>query len=239
MYHEMAELQQRTEAWHIARQGKLTASNLGASLGLNQCISRQVAFRRACGLDKFEGNDATTWGNNNEQNGVLDYSIATGNMVEATGLHVHPHHTWLAGSPDGLVGTDGLIEVKCPFYFKKNRGRLHRQVPMHYYLQMNACMACSERNWCDYVCWTPEGMAIYRVVIDHLLFEYLLPYYTQFYAAVQSQASSPPPLKDKAAIVERVQASMDKCIDYSFYSRVANPGCDVSGVPDPDSDPED
>jgi putative phage-type endonuclease len=169
----MAELQQRTEAWHIARQGKLTASNLGAALGLNQCISRQVAFRRACGLDKFEGNEATTWGNNNEQNGVLDYSIATGNMVDATGLHVHPHHTWLAGSPDGLVATDGLIEVKCPFYFKKNRGRLHRQVPMHYYLQMNACMACTERNWCDYVCWTPEGMAIYRVVNDHLLFDYL------------------------------------------------------------------
>ena len=55
----MADLQQRTPAWHAARQGKLTASNLGASLGMVSYTSRAVAFRRVLGIDKFEGNVAT------------------------------------------------------------------------------------------------------------------------------------------------------------------------------------
>ena len=98
-----ANLQQRTPAWHAARKGKLTASNLGSALGLCPWTSRQQAYNRAMGLERFVGNDATRWGTNNEANGILAYSAHTGNVVENTGLHVHPHTSWLAGSPDGLI----------------------------------------------------------------------------------------------------------------------------------------
>ena len=225
----MADLQQRSEAWHIARKGKLTASNLGAALGISSCVTRNVAFKRAIGTDKFEGNEATNWGNNNENNALVDYQVATGNIVEPTGLHIHEHHTWIAGSPDGLVGTEGMIEIKCPFYWKKNnRGRLHRSVPLHYYLQMNACLEIAKRTWCDYVCWAPEGMLMYRTYSDPMLFEYLLPYYSQFYAAVEAGASGPPPLKDKARLIERIEASLAEHVDYSFYAR---PGISSVGLP--------
>ena len=99
----MADLQQRTPAWHIARRGKLTASNLGAALGQVSYTSRQVAYQRALGLDKFQGNEACQWGNDNEMNGIAGYQAFTGNLVNATGLHIHPHYKWLAGSPDGFV----------------------------------------------------------------------------------------------------------------------------------------
>ena len=69
----MADLQQRTPAWHIARRGKLTASNLGAALGQVSYTSRQVAYKRALGLDKFQGNEACQWGNDNEMNGIAAY----------------------------------------------------------------------------------------------------------------------------------------------------------------------
>ena len=105
----MANLQQRSAAWHIARRGKLTASNLGASLGLVSYTSRKVAYSRALGLDKFQGNDATQWGNDNEMNGILAYQAKTGNLVAPTGLHVHRDYDWLAGSPDGFVGERGMI----------------------------------------------------------------------------------------------------------------------------------
>jgi putative phage-type endonuclease len=146
-------LQQGTPEWHEARKGKLTASNVGAALGLCLWTSRKVAFNRAMGLDVFEGNDATRWGSNNEDNAILAYSAHTGNLVEKTGLHVHEHTPWLAGSPDGLVGTEGMVEAKCPYWKKQ----VHFEVPLYYYMQMNLCLECANREWCDYISWTPEA----------------------------------------------------------------------------------
>ena len=162
----MSNLQQRTVAWHNARRGKLTASNFGAALGLVPYTSRNTAYLRAMGLDKFEGNVATEWGTNNEANAIVDYEAFTGNIVTPTGLHVHPTYNWLAGSPDGFVGAAGMIEVKCPFYHRKDGGRLHKEIPMHYMLQMNGLMSICDRQWCDYVCWEPKGMVVYRVQKD-------------------------------------------------------------------------
>lgn len=219
----MAHLQQRTPAWHLARQGKLTASTLGAALGQVSYISRVSAFRRAVGTEKFEGNIACEWGTKNEANGITDYQTLTGNNVVATGLHVSPDHPWLAGSPDGFVGERGMIEVKCPFYFRKDgSGRLHKEVPPHYYMQMNALMEICSRDWCDYVCWAPEGMVVYRVKRDPVLFDFLLSFYSQFHSAVEARMDKPPPLStgQKFIIQGRIGSSMEDKIDYEFWSRV-------------------
>ncbi len=214
----MADLQQRSTAWHAARRGKLTASNLGAALGQVSYTSRAAAYRRALGTDKFQGNVATEWGTDNEPNAIVDYQTMTGNLVQATGLHVHPSLPWLAGSPDGFVGSEGMIEVKCPYYHRQG-GRLHKQVPVHYYMQMNALLEITKREWCDYVCWAPEGMVVYRVKRDPLIFDFLLPYYGQFYAAMQVNADAPPPLsrKEKDDIAEAVKVAIRAGTDYEFY----------------------
>lgn len=232
----MADLQQRTPAWHLARRGKLTASNLGAILGQVGYISRAAAFRRVMGLEKFEGNCATEWGTNNEANGIMAYQSLTGNIVSATGLHVHSDHDWLAGSPDGFVGEEGMIEVKCPYYFRKDgTGRLHKKVPPHYFQQMNALMEICNREWCDYVCWSPEGMVVYRVKRDKLAFDFLMTYYGQFYAAMQAQADKPPPLPttEKSKIAAELAAAVDRSVDHTFWLS-ANPS-----FPPPSSDPQD
>ena len=78
-------------------------------------------YERAIGTDTFEGNDATRWGTENEPNALVAYSAHTGNLVEPTGLHVHKHADWLAGSPDGLIGTEGIVEAKCPYWSKTNQ----------------------------------------------------------------------------------------------------------------------
>ena len=260
-----ASLQQRTPAWHAARKGKLTASNLGAALGLCPWTTRQQAYNRALGLEKFvgeqlkvaigrevewcmcdsicngacetclrqsqafrkwrarvagAGNDATRWGTQNESNGILAYSAHTGNVVENTGLHVHPHTSWLAGSPDGLIGTEGLLEVKCPFWPKKNGMRVHTEVPAHYYLQINLCLECSERKWCDYISWAPEGYRIFRLYRDSSLHEKLMPYYLQFFAAMQRMAKCPPVLtaEQKDEIAQAVAQSMKEHINYDFWT---------------------
>ena len=116
----MSDLEQRTPEWYEARRGKLTASNVGAALGQVSYTSRAEAYRRALGTDTFTGNDATRWGVLHEADGILAYTKLTGADVTATGLHTHEKFPWLAGSPDGLVGEEGLIEVKCPYYYRRD-----------------------------------------------------------------------------------------------------------------------
>ncbi len=128
-------LEQRTEAWHAARRGKLTASNLGALLGQVSYTSRAEAFRRALGTDEFQGNEATEWGTANEPNGIAYYEQVTGNKVVETGLHTHPNYNWIAGSPDGLVGSEGIVEIKCPYWQRTP----HAAIPGHFAVRKYRC----------------------------------------------------------------------------------------------------
>ena len=205
---------QGTPAWFRARQGKLTASRFGAAAGVCPYTSRQKALRQVLEVEKFEGNPACTWGTQNEKNAVKDYMIRTGNVVRTTGLHTHPHHDWLAGSPDGLVGDEGMIEVKCPFYNMTP----HTTIPRTYYCQMNGLMEILDREWCDYVSWTPTKMKIYRVYRDRELFQALMDRYTVFYAHMKRGCATMPSVR--AAEKEAVCAWIDKSAettDHAFW----------------------
>ncbi len=217
----MTDLEQRTLAWHNARRGKLTASNLGALLGQVSYVSRLTAYKRALGQDEFVGNIATQWGTDNENTGICAYHMLTGNLIQPTGLHTHTLYDWLAGSPDGLVGSEGMIEVKCPFYFRKDgTGRLHKDIPLHYLQQVNALLEITGRQWCDYVCWTPEGMLVYRVQRDPELFQYLLHHYSRINAAIRANLPKPPSLSaiEKAKIKQMLEDSRSKTVDYEYWS---------------------
>ena len=211
------DLEQRTDAWHAARRGKLTASNLGALLGQVSYTSRAEAFRRALGTDDFQGNEATEWGTVNEPNGIAYYEQVTGNKVIETGLHTHPNFNWIAGSPDGLVGTEGMVEIKCPFYKRTP----HAEIPGHYYMQINALLECTGRDWCDYVCWTPQATSIYRVYRDTALFNELWYYYSDIYMAIKGEWQSPPPLPPdhKKKIADLVRLSSYINVNREFWSR--------------------
>eukprot|EP00965_Chrysotila_dentata_P243960 6205706-Pleurochrysis_carterae.AAC.3 len=212
-------LVQRTTEWLDARKGKLTASNMGAILGLVSSVSQPTALKRALGTDSFTGNAATDWGNNNEANGIAAYEQLTGMKVELTGLHTHKDFEFIAGSPDGLIGDEGLIEIKCPYYFPwSGVGRIHSKVPLHYYVQMNVLLEITQRKWCDYVCWTPEGVSIFRVTCDPVCFKQCLPYYHKFLKAMQT--NDPKLLRsysaERARLKEVVNSSMLKHVHFKM-----------------------
>ena len=199
---------QRTVEWHEQRRGKLTASNVGAALGQVSYVSRVQAYRRALGIDDFQGNDATNWGIQNEPLALRAYEAHMGCEVRPTGLHAHPTLEWLAGSPDGLVGEDGLVEVKCPYY-QQFKGP-HQVVPPHYYLQMQQLLQCTGRNYCDYVCYCGDkGMSIHRVSRDDLLFEALLDDLLKFATAVRLKSAKLPKL-NKRRVTEKIKESQHK-----------------------------
>ena len=59
-------------------------------------------------------------------------------------------------SPDGLVGDDGCVEIKCPNTATMIETLLTGTVPQKYFAQMQFQMACAGRAWCDYVVFDPR-----------------------------------------------------------------------------------
>ena len=87
-------------------------------------------------------------------------------------------------SPDGLIGEDGLIEIKCPGHIEYIRTLIERDVPKRYQAQMQWGMMLTGRSWCDYVVYNPDfeskTMFVERVERDELLIDLLLENYLVF-----------------------------------------------------------
>jgi putative phage-type endonuclease len=101
------------------------------------------------------------------------YETHTGQMVEEVGFIPHPDIEAAGASPDGLVGDDGMVEIKCPSsstalecWLSYSQGA--NPVDPRYYAQMQWQMRCADRSWCDYVVFDPRMPAkaqlfVYRV----------------------------------------------------------------------------
>ena len=72
-------------------------------------------------------------------------------LVDEVGFVPHPTIEMAGASPDGLVGDDGLLEIKCPNTATHIETLLSQSVPGKYNTQMQFQMACTGRQWCDFV----------------------------------------------------------------------------------------
>jgi len=161
----MTEIEQRSEAWFQARLGKVTASSVADVLAKTKTgvsASRgnyliKLAIQRVTGqIEESYTNDAMQWGIDNEDQARVAYEVASGNFVDQVGFVDHEIIDWFGCSPDGLVDSDGQVEIKCPNsathweYFKS------KEVPKKYFIQMQAQMSCTGRKWCDFVSFDPR-----------------------------------------------------------------------------------
>lgn len=167
----MTNNQQRTAEWYAARKGRLTASMTGAALGLapyqseDDCLRSLV--RSMHGMpDEFEGNIATDYGTNMEPQARSAYELLTGNTVKDAPFI--PHEDWCGASPDGYVGDNGLVEIKCPFGLRKDLEPTFKPIEdqPHYYAQVQVQMYVAGRTWCDFYQWSPHGDRLEVVKYD-------------------------------------------------------------------------
>uniref|UniRef100_UPI00356409A8 lambda exonuclease family protein n=1 Tax=Halomonas sp. TaxID=1486246 RepID=UPI00356409A8 len=165
---------QGTDQWHAARKGRITASVIGKVItGNGEDDVLRDMVRDALGYPRaFTGNVATEYGHANEDIARTEYAMETGRSPVETGFHTHPKHDWLGASPDGLVGDDGLIEIKAPF---KLRDAL--EVPDElldlgdrdlYWHQIQCQMAVMGRDWCDFAVWCPGEIKVKRYHRDNV-----------------------------------------------------------------------
>ena len=159
-------IEQGTEAWFADRLGKVTASNLhkvlcrtktgyGADRGhyMTQLVLERITGQRA----ESYTNAAMQWGIEQEPFARAAYEARTGVMVDELGFIQHPTIDASGASPDGLVGDDGLVEIKCPETKTMLEVWLAKSpVEGKYFAQMQWQMACTDRSWCDYVVYDPR-----------------------------------------------------------------------------------
>ena len=162
--------------WLAQRAGRITGSRVAAALGVSKYATRDDLMREMvrehfAAEREFAGNEATEHGQAHEDDAIDLYEQQTGQGILYTGQHIHPEHDWLAASPDGLVGSDGLIEVKCPY---RGTYTTAADVP-HYIAQMQLQMAVTGRKWCDFVIWRDDSILIDRVDAEPFWLDERLP----------------------------------------------------------------
>lgn len=171
---------QGTDNWFAARLGKATASKIGDILSKGkdgESITRRnyrmmLVCERLTGL-KAEGYTSTHMerGTALEPLARASYEVFKNVMVDEVGFIPHPVIEMSGASPDGLVGYEGLIEIKCPTAGNHIETILSGKAPTKYISQMQWQMACTSRAWCDFVSYCPEvgdniELFIVRVVRD-------------------------------------------------------------------------
>lgn len=178
-------MEQRSAEWHEARRGRVTASMVGAILGLAPNMTRAGALRRmvrdAMGAEpEFAGNIATEYGINNEAGAIIEYEMETGNKVQAVGFI--PREDWAGCSPDGLIGADGGLEAKCPFGKRKEGDLVQLAEQPHYYAQVQFSLWVTGRKFWHFYQWAPGRSKLECVLPDQAWQDENLPRLRQFHA---------------------------------------------------------
>jgi len=169
---------QGTPEWFAARLGKVTASRVSDVIAKTKTgwgasranyMAQIIAERLTQATADSYSNAAMQWGTDNEPLARAAYEFFTGADVAEVGFVDHPTIAMAGASPDGLIGEDGLIEIKCPNTATHIDTLLEGKVPEKYRTQMLWQMACTGRKWCDFASFDPrmpESMRLWTARVE-------------------------------------------------------------------------
>lgn len=159
------EIVQGSDAWKAFRCGKVTASRVADIVARTKTgpAASRANYLAQLIAERLTGAPAETYTNAAMQHGVdtepearAAYEFYQGVTVEQVAFVPHPKIDQAGASPDGLVGDDGLVEIKCPNTATHLETLLGQAVPAKYIDQMQFQMACTGRKWCDFVSYDPR-----------------------------------------------------------------------------------
>jgi putative phage-type endonuclease len=175
----MSEIVQGSPEWHAIRCGRVTASRISAVVAKTKTgvsatratyMGELLAERLTGQVSERFKSPAMQWGNDTEADARAAYSFYSGQDVVELGFAVHPTISQSGASPDGLVGEYGLVEIKCPNTSTHIATLLGgNDVPSEYRTQIHWQLACTGRQWCDFVSFDPrlpEHMRLFVRRID-------------------------------------------------------------------------
>ena len=158
------DIEQGSQAWLDLRLGKVTASKVKDVLtnGRGSAISKtaetymfDLLSEILTGQPKsFFENDAMRWGTETEPQARAMYELLADVEVEEVAFIALNEHVGV--SPDGLVGQDGLLEIKCPTTTTQLKRAMSDDYSADYKAQIQMQLWVSGRKWCDFVSFDPR-----------------------------------------------------------------------------------
>jgi len=158
-------IEQGSPEWFAQRLGKVTASRVadviaktktGYSTSRDNYMAQLICERMTNTVEPSYTNAAMQWGTDNEPLARAAYEALKDVLVDEVAMIQHPTIEASGASPDGLVGDDGQIEIKCPNTATHIDTLFTQSVPGKYFTQIQWQLACCGRQWCDFVSFDPR-----------------------------------------------------------------------------------
>lgn len=155
--------EQGTEEWFSSRLGVPSASNLDKILNTKGSNSKQylkymyqlVGESVTNTIESSYKTDAMQRGNDLESEARSLYEILTGNVIDQVGFCLNEDPLF-GCSPDGLIGEDGGLEIKCPLISTHIDYLIGGEVPREYYAQVQGNLFVTGRKWWDFMSYSPN-----------------------------------------------------------------------------------
>lgn len=194
---------QGSPEWFAARAGKVTASRVadviartktGYGASRANYAAELIAERLTGTTAPSFTNAAMQWGTDTEPKARDAYCFRHDLDVVEIGFVDHPAIAMTGASPDGLVGDEGLVEIKCPNTATHLDTLLGETVPAKYVTQMQWQMACTGRAWCDFASFDPRlpasmSLFVHRVHRDEDLIAELEREVSAFIAEINDKVA--------------------------------------------------
>ena len=195
-------MEQGTPEWYEARKGRITASAAGAILGNSPWQTRDDVLRRmvreyhGATSEPIEG-PQLAYGTAMEPFAREHYEEITGHTVDQSGFIAR--EPFFGCSPDGLIGNEGGVEIKCPYGLRDpNKGRFKALAEQpQYYDQVQLSLWVTGRAWWDFYQWRPigadldESYRLERVTLSDKWVETSIPALFEFWGEYLKECQRP------------------------------------------------
>ncbi|HDR9081282.1 TPA: YqaJ viral recombinase family protein [Burkholderia vietnamiensis] len=195
-------MEQRSEEWFFARRGRITASRFGDAIAVGkngkplmarERYMREIVFERLSDSCKHEINSKSlSWGTEVEAFARDAYELESGELITQTGFVTHQRYPFIGGSCDGLLGNDGIIEIKCPHDEQVHVETLLDGMSPDHVPQIQGNLLVTDRKYAVFISYDPrmgEPYRLYTQIVqrdDAYIDGVLLPGLLQFEAEVNA-----------------------------------------------------
>ncbi|XP_054285453.1 uncharacterized protein LOC129001999 [Macrosteles quadrilineatus] len=189
--------QSNSGVWLQTRRNLLTASNYGRvckmkpTTGCGPFVKQLLYSTFDC--------EAMAYGRSHEDTARQHLERELETTIQPCGLFIHPQKMFLGATPDGLLGADGLVEIKCPSsaknmtpdeaiisrkvtFWKSQDGKIGDINRTHnYYYQVQGQLGVTGREFCVFALWTPKGLKTEKIKRDDEFWNSMIIKLERFY----------------------------------------------------------
>lgn len=169
-------MKQRSQEWLDIRKEKPTASQFGILMAPRGLGQTAITYAEQLVSDSMQNyfedifqTQAMRDGIENEPVAIDKYEKKNLEIVKEVGfiqIKIDKYENEFVGcSPDGLVGKEGGVEIKCPGTKKHIKNLISDVCPKEYYDQIQGCMFVTNRKWWDLVSYNPMFKPKYQLKV--------------------------------------------------------------------------